>query len=221
MNHIKLTHYKQRFNWDCGLSCVLMVLPPNERNHFIHNFSTVCSDEGFNRSTWTIDLCYLLHKYRMHHKFFTVTLGVHPGYYGHTFYDKIIKKDEDRINKRFRRARKIGLQIFCASLSIQRIIEHLNSNGPIILLTNSRQLRCVICKINKLSSELRQCLPWPPSYQGHYIVLCGYDSVTERVFYRNPSLNDHVCSMSFAALNEARQSYGTDEDIIFVYHNKY
>ncbi|GLV36118.1 uncharacterized protein CBL_01881 [Carabus blaptoides fortunei] len=215
--HYTLSHYKQRFNWDCGVSCTLMVLPPSKRNHFVNNFATVCREEGFNRSTWTIDLCYLLHRYGVRHEYFTITLGVHPGYYGHSFYDKIIKKDEDRINRRFSCARSVGLQVSCASISIQRIIEHLDTGGPIILLTNSRQLRCDTCKINKLSAELRQCLPWPPSYQGHYVVLCGYDAEFQRVFYRNPSMNDHVCSMSYSSLNEARQSYGTDEDIIFIY----
>lgn len=99
-------------------------------------------------------------------------------------------KDEERINRRFSCARSVGLKVSCASVPVQRIIEHLDTGGPIILLTNSRQLRCDTCKINKLSSELRQCLPWPPSYQGHYVVLCGYDAEFQRVFYRNPSMND-------------------------------
>lgn len=77
-------------------------------------------------------------------------------------------------------------------------------------------------------------MPWRTTYQGHYIVLCGYDIERQKVFYRNPSFDDRkfffitkfsnklvdvtdVCQMSLSILEEARKSYGTDEDVIFIY----
>ncbi|KAI5638747.1 guanylylate cyclase domain-containing protein [Phthorimaea operculella] len=56
----EVDHYRQRFNWDCGVSCVLMLLPGDQRRQFLENFTDICKDEGFGESTWTIDLCYLL-----------------------------------------------------------------------------------------------------------------------------------------------------------------
>lgn len=53
-------HYQQRYNWDCGVSCVLMMLPREQREEMLNNFEEICEDEGFRQSTWTIDLCYLL-----------------------------------------------------------------------------------------------------------------------------------------------------------------
>ena len=50
-NFIKyeLVHYTQRSVWDCGVSCVLMVLPPAKRQYLIENFQQVCQEEGFGR----------------------------------------------------------------------------------------------------------------------------------------------------------------------------
>lgn len=100
-----------------------------------------------------------------------------------------IFQDENRVNKRFKEAVKNNLLVENKSLLIKRILEHL-VNGPIIILTNAKLLCCDICKFNKVSSELRKCLPWPITYQGHYIVLCGYDLSSQKVYYRNPSFSD-------------------------------
>lgn len=90
--HIQLAHFKQKYNWDCGVSCVLMVLPKRHRQHLLRHFGKVCKEEGFYGSTWTVDLCYLLKRYDVQHVFCTVTLGVHPGYKGNSFYNHILTK---------------------------------------------------------------------------------------------------------------------------------
>lgn len=218
---IELRHQKQKFNWDCGIACVFMVLSPEKRDHFSENFENVCREEGFGKSTWTIDLCYLLHRYKVQHKYVTQTLGVNPDYFGNPFYDNIIARDGERVNKRFEFSTSVGLQIVRGRVVLKDILNHLDSAGPIIVLTNSRLLKCDRCKVNKLQFELRRCLRWtaPPPYQGHYIVLCGHahSNLNGRVFYRNPSLNDHICSMTYESLDAARSCYGTDEDVIFIH----
>ncbi|XP_030749049.1 protein GUCD1 isoform X2 [Sitophilus oryzae] len=213
---IQLCHYKQKSNWDCGISCIAMVLSNKYRDHFIKNISKICKIEGFNKSTWSIDLCYLLKRYNIEHRYCTITIGVHEGYRGNSFYHNILSKDEYRVNKRFKEASKNNIYIENKSVTLREILEHL-INGPVIVLTNARLLCCDICKFNKVTSELRKCLPWPITYQGHYIVLCGYDIYSQKVYYRNPTFNDHVCIMPVLHFDQARKSYGTDEDIIFVY----
>ncbi|KAI4455101.1 guanylyl cyclase domain containing protein 1 gucd1 [Holotrichia oblita] len=215
---IALYHHKQRFNWDCGVSCVLMILPHEARLNFQNNFNEICKEEGFNKSTWTIDLCYLLYRFDIKHKFYTTTLGVHPGYRGNSFYQNVLTKDEKRVNKKFERAKTLGLKIHKASVSANFIIGHLK-DGPVILLTNAKLLNCERCKLNKISTELRKCLPWPVPYQGHYIVICGYNSIMQKIYYRNPSFHNRLCTMSLETFEEARKSYGTDEDVILIYNN--
>jgi hypothetical protein len=120
------------------------------------------------------------------------------------------------VNRRFEEAQRSGVAIERASVPLQRILDHL-VDGPAIVLTNARLLSCDVCKLNKISTELRKCIPWPTPYQGHYVVLCGYELAARKVYYRNPSFADRVCVMSVDALEEARKSYGTDEDVILVY----
>lgn len=45
----ELMHYQQHFEWDCGVSCVLMVLPLAKRQFLIENFRGVCQEEGFGK----------------------------------------------------------------------------------------------------------------------------------------------------------------------------
>ncbi|KAL3271171.1 hypothetical protein HHI36_021668 [Cryptolaemus montrouzieri] len=66
---ISLKHHTQSYNWDCGISCVLMVLSDKNREYFLNNKRQICEEEGFNTSTWTIDLCYLLRRFGVRHVF--------------------------------------------------------------------------------------------------------------------------------------------------------
>ncbi|XP_022906606.1 protein GUCD1 isoform X1 [Onthophagus taurus] len=213
---IALSHYKQRFNWDCGLSCVLMILPQADREKLLENFNAICKEEGFNKSTWTIDLCYVLQRFDVPHKFYTTTLGVHPGYRGNSFYQSVLTKDEKRVNRKFEKAHLYGLQIRKASVSANFLISHLK-DGPVIMLTNAQLLNCERCKFNKVCTEIRKCIPWPVPYQGHYVVVCGYNTITQKIYYRNPSFQDRLCIMSLETFEDARKSYGTDEDVILIY----
>ena len=79
-------HTQQQYDWDCGLSCVLMALDAADeldaKDSILENLEEVCKSEGFGHSTWTIDLCYLLKHYapRLAFSYTTITLGVDPSY---------------------------------------------------------------------------------------------------------------------------------------------
>ena len=70
------------------------------------------------------------------------------------------------MTKRFLEAAEKGVTVRKASLSCQDLVRHLSKSGPIILLTDASLLQCDICKVNKLTSELRGCLPWSTSFTG-------------------------------------------------------
>ncbi|XP_023342304.1 protein GUCD1 isoform X2 [Eurytemora carolleeae] len=130
-----LEHYQQRYNWDCGLSCVLMVLPIKSRNYIINNFKQVVEEEGFGESTWTIDLCFLLHRFQTKFSYLTVTIGIDPGYIRENFYDKVLSKDSHRVNQRFSDAESLGMHLEKKSVPVKEIMERLKA-GPIIVLVN-------------------------------------------------------------------------------------
>ncbi|XP_043245148.1 protein GUCD1-like isoform X2 [Amphibalanus amphitrite] len=192
---------QQRHRWDCGLACVMMVLPETKRRHFSDNFAAVCREEGFGKSTWTIDLVYLLHRYGVQLRYFTITPGIDPGYHRQSFYGygKVLRMVDVR------------------PVAAEEILRHLALHGPVIVLTDARFLRCDVCRANQAGSELSSCFPCASEYRGHYIVLYGYDLPKGVVFYRNPTFKDRECCMSLGALEKCRRSYGTDEDLIFVY----
>ncbi len=37
----RVAHYQQKYHWDCGLSCCIMVLPDHQKDHLMTNFSKV------------------------------------------------------------------------------------------------------------------------------------------------------------------------------------
>ncbi|CAD7088415.1 unnamed protein product [Hermetia illucens] len=204
-----LNHFQQRSDWDCGLSCILMILPRNHREHFLRDFERICAENGFGRSTWTIDLCFILRQFNISFRFLTRTIGVNPDYRGHSYYDKIISKDEERVNKKFEIAIKDGMDIEKRTISIDALIQHMALNGPVIILTNAALLYCDMCKKDPFFRSKR--------YSGHYVVLCGYDLNKRKIKYRNPAKENHICVASYELMDKARMAYGTDEDIILIY----
>ncbi|XP_011176803.1 protein GUCD1 isoform X2 [Zeugodacus cucurbitae] len=209
--HYNLTHYQQRFNWDCGISCIIMILSTSQRNVLLHDFDKICAEEGFGSSTWTIDLCFLLKRFQVRHEYYTKTLGIDPSYSEHSYYTKIINKDEKRVTRKFQEARLHGIRVEQRTIEMEDLLKHIGKQGPVILLTNASLLTCEICKKNVLEKF---------GYAGHYIVLCGYDLKSQLVFYHNPEVHDeHVCRCTAAAMDIARKAYGTDEDVILIYRN--
>ncbi|XP_035230772.1 protein GUCD1-like [Stegodyphus dumicola] len=218
-----------------------------DRLYLQQNLDTVSKQEGFNKSTWTIDLAYLLHKFGVRHLYATVTLGVNPGYSKEAFYLHVLNKDTQRINERFLTADANGVKVEKRSVEMEEIIDHLASGNPAIVLVNANLLYCDTCHTNKCLMKITSYCNISFSYQGHFIVLCGFDKRENKVLYRNPSvLNSvlllhgntllytallmvmtvqdmkfdcltEVCTMPYDSFENARKSFGTDEDVLFVY----
>ena len=92
-------HCQQQFNWDCGLSCVLMALDAADllevKDTILANIEEICRKEGFGHSTWSIDLCYLIKHYapQLRFSYTTITIGVDPSYMNQVS----LKKDIDKV----------------------------------------------------------------------------------------------------------------------------
>lgn len=70
----------------------MMVLPPLKRLLFIDRFEEICQCEGFEKSTWTIDLCYILKRFSEDFIFYTSVAGVNPDHTSQYFYENILSK---------------------------------------------------------------------------------------------------------------------------------
>jgi hypothetical protein len=53
-------------------------------------------------------------------------------------------------------------------------------------------------------------------YTGHYIVICGYDPLAGEFLCRDPASHRRDLVISAEALDAARLSFGTDEDLLLV-----
>nr|ACO14869.1 C22orf13 homolog [Caligus clemensi] len=209
--HHPCPHYRQTSFWDCGVSCFIMTLGEKDRKWILrdHNMAKLCAEEGFAQSTWTIDLCYLLRRFRIPFLYTTITKGVDPSYAEEAYYNKVLQIDTERVIRRFDEAEMNDIHIQERSVPLSEILTHLAKAGPVIVLVNSNVLKtpsCIAVDEN--------------NYQGHYVLLVGYDLKKKTVAYQDPSFKQTQSSASFAQFERARKSYGTDEDIVFIYSVK-
>lgn len=47
LHHHSVVHFQQRADWDCGISCVMMMLTRKQRQDFLRSFNQICEEEGF------------------------------------------------------------------------------------------------------------------------------------------------------------------------------
>ncbi|XP_070618481.1 LOW QUALITY PROTEIN: protein GUCD1 [Erythrolamprus reginae] len=219
---LKVPALQQLYHWDCGLACSRMALRYlNLLND--EDFQKAVRDLQLTKSIWTIDLAYLMCHFGVKHLFCTQTLGVDKGYKNQSFYRKHFDTEENRVNQLFAQARACKVLVEKRTVTIGDIQEHLSQGHIAIVLVNAVLLLCDLC-----SSPVKYCCFLPigqkcfcrsPDYQGHFIVLCGYNRALGCIYYNNPAYADRTCSTSVHNFEEARTSYGTDEDILFIYQD--
>lgn len=82
-------------------------------------------------------------------------------------------------------------------MSIQDIQAHLAQGHVAIVLVNSGVLHCDLCsspvKYCCFAPRGHRCFCRTPDYQGHFIVLRGYNRATSCIFYNNPAYADREC----------------------------
>ncbi|KAG1682430.1 Protein GUCD1 [Nymphon striatum] len=234
-----VTHVPQKYNWDCGVACVMMVINAQARADLNNHFKEICEEEGFEKSVWTIDLCYLLKRYNMNFLFCSTRLGVDPDFSKMTYYGSMLKTHTTRVEAKIACAKKMGIEMderlrregftsnrgIGALISIDllpvylnNIIDHLNTGKPIIVLVNGNHLYCLECIPNKIKTIFLNLVTCGhPPYCGHYIVIIGYDINCKVIYYEDPLKENKTCKISFENFDKARTAYGTDEDIIFIF----
>lgn len=45
----QVTPLQQLYSWDCGLTCILMILPDDQRNYLANNLSQIAEEENFHK----------------------------------------------------------------------------------------------------------------------------------------------------------------------------
>lgn len=79
-----------------------------------------------------------------------------------------------------------------------------------IILVDAVKLKCERCGAFFGSEQ--------NGYRGHYLVLCGYHLEADSFVVLNPGIVKlGVCLVTSQVLEEARKSFGTDEDLITIF----
>nr|CAB3465063.1 unnamed protein product [Digitaria exilis] len=195
---VDVPHVQQAFTWDCGLACVLMVL----RTLGVDCCDGIADLERLCRTTRFFSF-----------SFFTVTLGANPQYSAETFYREQLQEDIDRVDELFGKALDAGISIQCRSISAYDIA---------FLLLSGHCIAIALVDKSKLNSSWMndvhdvQQLNEDSDYMGHYVVICGYDADDCEFEIRDPASSRKRERVTMKSLDEARKSFGTDEDILLV-----
>ncbi|XP_050212200.1 guanylyl cyclase 1 isoform X2 [Mercurialis annua] len=191
---VEVPHISQLHSWDCGLACVLMTLNTiGINNCSIQTLEELCCTTRFS--------------------YFTVTLGANPNYSAETFYKEQLPTDLVRVDMLFQEAREKGITIQCRSINVKEIALLILSGRYIAIalvdqyiLSRSWMEDVIFSGLNRSNS----------SYTGHYVVICGYDASADEFEIRDPASSRISERISSKCLEEARKSYGTDEDLLLI-----
>jgi hypothetical protein len=107
----ELPHVVQKFDWDCGIACIQMILLQLGQ---ILDASALFGELpilGVPESVWTIDLANILRHFKIDCVYYTVTCGVDPGYQDETYYRDDFKAEQSRVNTLFEKATEMGIKI--------------------------------------------------------------------------------------------------------------
>ncbi|CAL5363717.1 unnamed protein product [Camellia sinensis] len=210
---IEVPLINQQCTWDCGLACVLMVLRTlGIGNCDIQELGELCS----TTSIWTVDLAYLLQNFSVHFSYFTVTLGANPNFSVETFYKEQLPNDLVRVDMLFQKALEGGMNIQCRSISGEEISLLILSGKYIaIALVDQYKLRYISLGWRMLGF-LAAIVAAQATLVGHYVVICGYDALTDEFEIRDPASSGKHEKVTSKRLEEARKSFGTDEDLLLI-----
>uniref|UniRef100_A0A5B7AKW4 Guanylyl cyclase 1 n=1 Tax=Davidia involucrata TaxID=16924 RepID=A0A5B7AKW4_DAVIN len=207
---VEVPHINQIRTWDCGLACVLMVLRTlGISNCNIQELGELCC----TTSIWTVDLTYLLQKFSISFSYFTVTLGANPNFSVETFYKEQLPNDLVRVDMLFQKALEAGIDIQCRSISGEEIS---------LLVLSGKYIAIALVDQYKLSRSWLEdvCVTdfysGSSGYTGHYVVICGYDALTDEFEIRDPASSRKHERVTSKCLEEARKSFGTDEDLLLI-----
>ncbi|KAD5962134.1 hypothetical protein E3N88_13607 [Mikania micrantha] len=205
---VEVPHIKQLRSWDCGLACVLMVLRTLGINHYdLQDLEEICR----TTSIWTVDLAYLLQKLSIRFSFFTVTLGANPDFSMEKFYKEQLANDICRVDMLFQRSVEEGIKIEHRSIKGEEIIYFILSGKYIVIALVDQ---CILSQPWKEDVRMPIFYTGAAAYTGHYVIICGYDAQTDEFEIRDPASSRKSDRISSRCLEEARKSYGTDEDIL-------
>ncbi|KAK4403319.1 Guanylyl cyclase 1 [Sesamum angolense] len=154
---VEVPHINQQHTWDCGLACVLMIL----RALGVYD----CNIQELE------ELCCTTRSF-VRFTYCTVTLGANPDFSVERFYKE---------------AREAGIDIEVQSVNADQLVPK-----KFLTLSCLENMLLLLDQYKLSHSQLEDaCVSdfysGSPGYTGHYVVICGYDAVTNEFEIRDPA----------------------------------
>lgn len=201
-----LIYCAQKHNWDCGLACCAMIM-----KWFDMDSSWLYDHElaQLEVPLWTIDLLLLLEEIGIAVQLRTKAIGVQLHHASLPWYCRTLSAEQDRVNQQFAKAQAKGLDISQEPLSLHELRGLAGrSDCMVVLLVNGISLRGE----HEHEPDSDRAL----SYEGHFVVLTGFDASTDSFTFLDPAAAAAAGpqTISAAALETCRTHPGTDEDAL-------
>lgn len=189
---------------------------------------------GSTDRVWSIEIAYVLHEFNLDTIYQTEMKGVRDEYSDHDYYQHGLDNDTRRVNALFEKAEKRGVKIRERRVGLDEIQKTLSDDDDhslIIMLVDKCLLRCSLCdKINhpnhhhteqrfrRMSNRLERFwhVQVAHSFAGHFVVVFDWDEHSDRFFIKDPAALHDTCVIQSHVLEQARSSFGTDNDILFI-----
>lgn len=212
---IPVVHVRQRFTWDCGLACAAMALNAVYPDRpAVISLSELVEQCG-TTSVWTIDLAHVLCLHGVDVMLTTTYPGPNPAYTDESFYARHMKEDVERVTKLFAQASASGILVQKTSIPGAQL-RHAAASGKCLIIVLVDKSKLAMRDANLQPSST--CAM--PPYTGHYILIHGYDPLSDAFMVRDPAWDvPRICSTGRVAaerLDNARVAHGTDEDLLFI-----
>lgn len=172
--------------------------------------------------------------------FFSTYIGVNPQHLGEAYYAETLASDAEHVASAFaelqtlqqRRQSRIVVNVQKRLVSTRDLIEIMQEEESgdaeliFLCLVDGSKLKCRCHQSNSWIGAAWSLLGYAigmSGYQGHYVVLCGYDKATDQVLYRNPAVaagdiagTGYLCAESVESFEAARSADGTDYDTVLL-----
>lgn len=143
-------------------------------------------------------------------------MGINAAYANEMFYMEHMAEDERRVQQLFMEAKQAGIVLQNRSLHIEELQElMLSGHYLLVILVDKGRLEPWYSRMDLCYSAL-SCGAGGGGYTGHYLLLVGFDGTRQEFVVQDPAQPLPGLRLPSSVLDEARKSFGTDEDLLLV-----
>eukprot|EP01094_Clydonella_sp_ATCC50884_P019388 TRINITY_DN376_c0_g1_i2.p1 TRINITY_DN376_c0_g1~~TRINITY_DN376_c0_g1_i2.p1 ORF type:complete len:592 (-),score=223.97 TRINITY_DN376_c0_g1_i2:366-2108(-) len=210
-NHVpQWAHAPQRFDWDCGVACVEMVLKGFGYPEPAVDLRSLLQTE----SVWTIHLAHLLHDLHIPCTYLSQSIRANEQHFQNPFYadgNENLHEELHGVSSLFASAQAKGMAVHERVLSLPEIAKLILEGNVVIVVVDSRHLECEQCGHEKQRGANQH-------FAGHFVLLTGFSTASCAFEYMDPSSGHEKCIVSAMTLDVARKSEGTEFDTLVVWN---